>query len=283
MCLIIERKPNFEIPFDKFKAAITVNPDGYGLTFPDSGKLQVLKSHETPDPEKLYRLINEELIDKKLLIHLRYTTVGKTNIRNAHPFPVLERATDGVDLRMAHNGTLYKYKKQNSDESDTRVFVKEFVRPLFKRMAKAMDPSQLLTDEFIKELLEDKLTSSSVLSFLDSEGNSLICNATGNGGKQEDDWYYSNTYSFKENHRVKPANTVTNYTEYWKANNPPPVTKKFKDTDTERFSKKYGMKSLRDTFALRDDTIASICEEPAEAELLIKELIAELYLKDKQK
>lgn len=277
MCLIIEREPHFEIPYEKFESAVINNPDGYGLSFPDDKGLSVFRTHKEPDPEKLYRVINEELIDKKLMLHLRYTTVGKTVLRNAHPFPVLERKTDGIDLRMAHNGTLGKYRpKTGSVESDTRVFVKEFVRPLFKRMSRAMEPEELLTDPFLKRLLEDQLTSASVLTFLDGQGNSLICNETGNGGKKEDKWYYSNTYSFNPKYRT-PTKSNTTYL--------PPVqsNKKFADCKTQRFTQRYDMKSIHEVFHFSDALIESIAKEPQEAELLIKELILELQIKTEKK
>lgn len=277
MCLIIEREPHFEIPYEKFEAAVINNPDGYGLSFPDDKGLSVFRTHKEPDPEKLYRVINEELIDKKLMLHLRYTTVGQTVLRNAHPFPVLERKTDGIDLRMAHNGTLGKYRpKTGSVESDTRVFVKEFVRPLFKRMSRAMEPEELLTDPFLKKLLEDQLTAASVLTFLDGQGNSLICNETGNGGKQEDKWYYSNTYSFNPKYRT-PTQSNTTYL--------PPVeqNKKFSDCKTQKFTQRYDMKSIHEVFHFSDALIESIAKEPQEAELLIKELILELQIKTEKK
>jgi predicted glutamine amidotransferase len=275
MCLIIQREPNFEIPYEKFKTAILNNPDGYGLTFPDSKGLTVFRTPDEPDPEKLYRFINEELADKKIMLHLRYTTVGETTLRNAHPFPILERKTDGVDLRMAHNGTLSKYRPaRTSSESDTRTFVKEYVRPLFKRLVKGMEPEELLTDPFLKKILEDQLTNSSVLTFLDDQGNSLICNETGNGGKLEDKWYYSNTYSFNEYHRTSSTPSANNYL-------PPDgysSTKKFADCKTEKFTKRYKMRSIYDTFDFSDDLIATIADSKEDAELLIKELIAELQL-----
>lgn len=272
MCLIIEREPNFEIPYEKFKSAVINNPHGYGLSFPDDKGLTVFKTPDEPDPEKLYRLVNEELKDKKLLLHLRYTTVGETSMRNAHPFPILEKKSDGIDLRMAHNGTLSKYRPSGtSTESDTRVFVKTFVRPLFKRMVKAMGPEEVLQDTFLKTLLEDQLTSASVLTFLDNNGNSLVCNETGNGGKREDGWYYSNTYSFNPKHR-EPTPPKKYY---------PPVTYSTgsvqKDSDTKRFTERYDMKSIYDSLEFSDELIAKISKKPYEACLLIKELLETLY------
>ena len=292
MCLIIQRQPNFEIPYSKFESAVIVNPDGFGLSYPDGGKLITLRDPSKPDPEKLYRLINEELIDKDLLIHLRFNTVGDTVLRNAHPFPILEKKQDGIDLRMAHNGTLFSYKsKAKNGESDTRVFVREFVRPLFKRMAKAMDPEQLMSDPFIKALLEDKLSSTSVLSFLDSDGRSLICNPTGNGGKQEEGWYYSNSYSFNKTHRepAKPTNYAASYYQGNRSSvysgpkpalpkpqkvyaSPSSVSKSF---HTQKFTDKYSINDPKKLVQLSDETIDRIIEDK-EADILIKELIFEM-------
>lgn len=275
MCLIIEREPHFEIPYQKFETAILNNPDGYGICFPDDSGLSVFRTPQEPDPEKLYRLVNEELIDKKIMLHLRYTTVGETILRNAHPFPILERNRDGVDLRMAHNGTLGKYRpKAGSIESDTRVFVKEFVRPLFKRMVRGIEPEELLTDPFIKRLLEDQLTNSSVLTFLDDQGNSLICNETGNGGKREDKWYYSNKYSFDPKHR-EPSTTFYMPPVGGSIN---PKTDKFADCKTKKFTDLYGMESIEGVFDFSDNTIKKICAKPDDSELLVKQLIAELEI-----
>lgn len=208
MCIIIERNPNFEIPYEDFESAVHVNPDGYGIAVPrGDGRLEVIRSHEKPDPQEFYDLINNDLIDKKLLIHLRYTTVGKTELRNAHPFPVLEHRTHGVDIRMAHNGTITKYKPTATSgdrSSDTRAFVRDFVRPLFSRLIKGFTSEEILNDPFVEYLLSEQIPSSSVLSFIDGYGNTMTVHETGNGGKREEEWWYSNTYSFNRAHREPP-------------------------------------------------------------------------------
>jgi hypothetical protein len=273
MCLIIQRQPSFEIPYKKFETAILNNPDGYGLSFPGDKGLQVLRSKDKADPEKMYKLINEELIDKHLLIHLRFNTAGDTNLRNTHPFPVLERNTDGIDLRMAHNGTLYKYKnKAHKGESDTRCFVREFIRPLFKRLIKGMDTVDILKDPFVKELLEDQLSASSILSFIDGEGNTLNCNAEGAGGKQEEGWYYSNTYSFNEAHRVKPT---TNGVKSGPATVHPIGTAK-KATRMRTFTEIFKVKDVTELLYLTDETITGIVNAKMPAEFLIKQLLFEM-------
>ena len=192
MCIIIQRDPGFVIPRDKFDNCVINNPDGWGLSVPDGkGMLSTIRSVDgETNGDEVYSLLHDEFKDDKVLLHLRYTTAGETNLRNAHPFPILEEEVDGVDLRMAHNGTIHKYKHaMTSDlswESDTRNFVRTFVRPLFKRMVAGVGPNELLKDEFITKLLNDQLTAASVLSFIDGFGNTLNVNGEGNGGKQEE-------------------------------------------------------------------------------------------------
>jgi len=288
MCLIIHKKPNFDIPYDKFESAVINNPDGYGLTYPDgNGKLHTYRTPDKPDPEVLYKEVNEELGGADVLLHLRFNTAGETNLRNAHPFSILEKATDGIDLRMAHNGTIYDYKtKAEVGESDTRAFARLFVRPLFKRLSKGMDLVDILKDPFTKELLEDKLPKTSVLSFLDGEGNSLNINPTGNGGKEEKGWYYSNVYSFNPNHR-KPTYPKTYQTygydsDYYKRpnynNNYLPTTTKqpemTEDMNVERFTKKFDL-TLKQVYTMADETIEElVLMDGDSAVLLIKELLA---------
>lgn len=218
MCIIINKPPLAKMTEEEFALAVTNNPHGYGLTVADEydGQLITVRSAEEPDPEKLYRVMFEEFDNMTAMLHLRWNTAGETIMRNAHPFPVLEYETDGVDLRMAHNGTIHKYKPgysaTNKWESDTRVFVREFVRPLFKRLIRGMESIEILTDPFISKMLEDILPNSSVLSFLDGFGNDIQFNALGNGGEYRDDGLYlSNTYSLKKGHRTSKHSTVTHF------------------------------------------------------------------------
>lgn len=296
MCLIIQRQPNVEIDFKDFESAIHTNPDGYGLTWADGNRLQTVRSPEKPDPEDFYRIINEELKDVPVMVHLRFTTAGKTNLRNAHPFPVLEKNEDGIDLRMAHNGTIQKYKTiASKDESDTRSFVKRFVRPLMKRMVKAIGPEELLKDEFTKKLLANEVPPGSVLSFIDSNGQFMNINELGNGGKVGDGVYFSNTYSFNRNHRTPSVSyykgsassgySFPDYDDwgYGRVNRQHTSTtssklpKAMESSKVTKFTAKYGIKNLDELFKLSDSTIDEMLKTHVEdAGLLIKELLYEL-------
>lgn len=314
MCLIIDRPAKTIIPLDKFKTAVMNNPDGYGLCVPDQeGVLYVQRSAEKANAEELWELLHGEFKNDKLMLHLRYTTAGKTNLRNAHPFPVLEYYTDNTDLRMAHNGTIFDYKPKgsNTDESDTRAFVRQFVRPLFKRFSKGMTTEEMLSDPFISSILSKQIPTNSVLSFMDGHGNTMQVNPTSNGAHidEETGIWYSNKYSFNENHRSSSytnqhygvrggyyqgpkgggGNTVPfpQQTSGTTKNSSGSLGSDGKrttgnthalDTKTPYFTEKYEV-DLEEVALMSDETISKIVEDyPEEAELLIKELLNE-YMK----
>ena len=312
MCIIVSRAPGQEIDFEtRFKSMVINNPHGYGIAIAEGDRLVVVKelAEEKPDPEAVYKLVQEELLDEQLMFHLRYTTAGETSLRNLHPFPVLEREADGVDLRMAHNGTIHKWKHPHTEvkykwESDTRHFVREFVRPLFKRLIRGAGTDDLLTDPWVIDLLNRELPGASVLSFIDGTGHTLEVNPTGNGGFYENEGliWFSNKYSFDELYR-KPAvvntgarvwrNNGWHDMEAWEdkysGNAPTSGTGTFgvgskpkanpvlaPDTQTELFSDKYSevITSVTDLFLIKDDTLQIMKEEdPSDLVLLVKELL----------
>lgn len=296
MCLIIQRDPGKEIPFRNLDTAIANNPDGYGLTVVEGGgKLATFRTKDTPDTEELWTLLHNDLKDERLMLHLRYTTAGATNLRNAHPFPILNKREDGVDLRMAHNGTLSKYTNAKGTESDTRRFSRLYVRPLFKRLLKGATLEEVMKDDFTSYLLDDQLSSSSVLAFLDGYGNKLVVNAKGNGGFEEDGIYYSNKYSFDEDHR-KPYSYSKGYSGYGEVydyrahqnnqQNYTPLKPHAKDTETTMFSSEWNLTDWRELLDMSDDIIEWVCQNDSDgAAELIKELIfrcAELEQKVRQ-
>lgn len=299
MCLIITRDPNIELDKESFLTACKINPNGWGLSVPDyAGKLHTYKSVET-DAEDLYEFLNTELINDHILLHLRYTTAGDTILRNAHPFPILEEKTDGVDVRMAHNGTLHKYKpslnSNNRWESDTRVFARTYVRPLMKRLIRGVNSWDLFEDEFVQDLIDNELTGSSVLAFMDGFGNIMHVNALGNGGKFEEGYWVSNKYSFDPKHREPQrvyggagngwkSGRIWNYqTQSWE--DPKPTNnnitrlgqKYMEDTMTKKFTEKWDIKES-DLLELDDEFIDElIAESDDDTGLLLKELLYLYY------
>lgn len=311
MCLIIQRPKGEKFEEEAFNTWVLNNPDGWGLTFPDNtcdGRLTVIKSVEKGDDD-LLKLVNEELADVPLMLHLRYTTAGDTVIRNAHPFPILEQKEDGVDVRMAHNGTISKFKPgqqaNNKWESDSRVFTREYVRPLFKRLSLGLKSFDMFGDPFVHDLLSDQIPSASTLGFMDGFGNFMQVNPTGNGGYFTDEGlWFSNKYSSDANHRVTKSYNGYGSNGYWehgvwhqgqrKTNTTPGKTNKkgeivpikkgerFSCLKQEKFSAKYGVTDLSELFNLTDSTLEDLAlMKPDDLVLLTKELLGISYIQSK--
>lgn len=301
MCVIIVRDAGVTLDKVKWDSAVLNNPDGWGISVPDGhGQLLTIHSAEA-EGEELYELLHTEYKDDKVLVHLRYTTAGDTSVRNAHPFPILEAGPDGVDMRMCHNGTLPDWvpgkTSLNQWESDTRCFVRGFVRPLMKRFSKGMSSEDILTDPFIDTLLDDQCTYASVLTFMDGYGNVSIVNEKGNGGfYDEDGTYFSNSYSHDPEHRL-PYNMKSGYKPVGK---PTPNSGKnkgtqssgmsgtvknttFTDCSVELFTDKHNIPEVGELHLLSDETLMVLVEdEPDDALLLIKELLAKHYQQTKE-
>lgn len=288
MCLIILREPNVELDYKKFTTAVMNNPHGWGISVPDTdGRLYTHRQIET-DTEELYAMLHKEFKADRLMLHLRYTTAGDTVLRNAHPFPVCEADAHGADIRMAHNGTLFDYtpgrNANNSWESDTRVFAREFVRPLFTRLSKGMTSEEILEDRFVNRLIDGELTTMSVATFIDGYGNTSIVNATGNGGYvDKDGTYYSNKYSFDEDHR-KPKGSSVYTMGKGTTSSTTSGSKSTTGTTTAgtaytKFTDKHGIEDMDDLFQLGDDTLdAMLQESPEDILMLTKELLCCLYI-----
>lgn len=311
MCLILEKQPHTKIDLEAFKTACENNPDGYGFVVANGDGTCYVEKELKYDEDDLYKAITDDFNEHTVMLHLRYTTAGETIRRNLHPFPVLEFEKDGVDLWMCHNGTLSSWKHSHTEttygwESDSRHFVRGFVRPLFKRLIRGMSIEEILTDPFVYALLDDQLSAASVLSFIDGFGNTLQVNALGNGGKYDKGLYYSNEYSFDAWHRKSYSAQSKQwqshyygdyndqaYEEWWSQRvgqtpedkvttmSPPANTGPNKthaeDTMQKTFSEKYGL-SQDEMFQLTDDTLEAMLKDEPETLLdLSKELLFLLY------
>ena len=201
MCVIILRNPGIVVPFEKLESACVVNPDGWGISVADRGRLLTTKGvGAKTDPEEIARML-EDAKDQPLMLHLRFNTVGARNIDNCHPFTTMKRDDDGVDLAFSHNGTLYSWKEQNSEYSDSYWLNEQFCKPLFKRILSYTGEENLLKDPFAISLLEDTAGSTSLFGFIDGNGVQLAINHS--NGHEHEGWWSSNNYSFNQSHRKK--------------------------------------------------------------------------------
>lgn len=206
MCVIIKRDPKVIIPDDKILSAAKVNPDGFGISVIDRGRIVTDKVHRSggTDPQDILKRL-ADAIDQPLFLHLRYTTAGKTNEANCHPFQVFDG--DSYQVQFMHNGTLSKFNKgRDHDYSDTWHFNEEILKPLIRAFYET-EGVDVLANETVKKIVSE-FQGASVLTLYDSAGN--VLNLENSSCKQFDGWWASNTYSFNDNHRTPTTTAATN-------------------------------------------------------------------------
>lgn len=221
MCLILVRDPKVDLPFNKVQTAVMNNPDGWGYVIPDRGQMEIRRfySGKNTDPETVAKFL-EDNKNQKVYLHLRYATAGTKSKENVHPFPVLTKRKHGVQVMVMHNGTYSAYKKPNQVQNDTRLFTEAVLTPILHRFSKNCSKKTLLQDPVVAQVLKKFNEGWSRLVLIDPYGNDLKLGE----GHQEDGYWTSNDYSFKEDHR-KPVITPSEqpdrfYTGYttWDAN-----------------------------------------------------------------
>lgn len=198
MCVIIKREPKVIIPEEKIISACTVNPDGFGFSVVDRGRLETIKVHKSGgnDPDEIMRLL-EQAEDHLVYLHLRFTTAGKTNEENCHPFQTFKG--DNFEVQFMHNGTLSKFSKgKDDDHSDTWHFNEEILKPTIRAFYE-VDGAGVLLNPVVKKILSE-FSGTSVFTLYDNEGNTLLIETS--ACKNHEGWWSSNTYSFDRYHRT---------------------------------------------------------------------------------
>lgn len=278
MCVIILKQPNVIIPFEKLESACIVNGDGWGMSIADRGHLIEQRGfkEEGNDPEEIAKLL-EDAKDQHVMLHLRYATVGDKNLDNTHPFRVMNRQLDQIDVDFAHNGTLSSFKVPDSPYSDSHHFKERVVIPLLARSKTFMGADFVLTDPFIAEILKHYAGTVSIFSLIDGDGRSLIINQT--NGVSFDGWWASNKYSFNATHRTSsqdwstysrwPNSTTTTKPAPWK---PPAETKSF---DAKTIDDKIRENELAAEAAIVEDRMTQLKDAPKPNIALVQELLKE--------
>jgi len=314
MCLILAKEANAAVDQNKIETAVLNNPHGWGYVIPMKGDKPASGRFFDPDgtkPDDILKFL-EETMTEKVYLHLRYTTAGINDIKNCHPFCVLQKSVDGQDMFMMHNGTLHKYKNNTLDSSDTRIFNDEVVIPLAERFA-AYDGEPVLADPLFEDIMKKYVEGSSKIVLIDEHGNDLKLGGVGHDftdstGKK---WWVSNTYSFNPKHRtptqqkkVNDARVYNKETNKWEA--PPKVVNHFQGykpaepassacpipmdyaktheelgaTARKTIVDEWGLDSVQDLCSLSaEDFHGIVINYPDDAVLLILALQEELYTK----
>lgn len=123
MCCIIHR----EVGKDKIKTEylemiLKINSDGWGCSYvTDKNKIITRKSMDMSKAIEYIRTLEKR--DVEFIFHARYTTLGKTDVLNCHPFEI----KDGV---MFHNGQIKGtyLRRKFSDSWHFAITIKNYMQ-----------------------------------------------------------------------------------------------------------------------------------------------------------
>jgi glutamine phosphoribosylpyrophosphate amidotransferase len=137
MCIIAVKKrgvtPTSEFYRSLIRAYNLRNKDGAGFALKKrDGRIYLSKGYfnikEFFDSLKSHNITKED----ELLVHLRVVSAGEKSVENCHPFVCSKQLDELLTEEgwvnkpvMAHNGTIFKYKRHTSAYSDTINFIKE--------------------------------------------------------------------------------------------------------------------------------------------------------------
>jgi len=190
MCLIVYKEDETSVFTNRqFKSMISRNTDGFGIMWRENGRIKVERS--VGSPREKFQLWQKYRNIDTYAMHARFTTHGKTNLDNCHPYKILDIDDgDPIDLYMMHNGVLSQAPEVNKDMSDTWHFVEYILKPIAKtNLALLWD-----SDEFHQWI--QKVIVGSKLLFMrsdDVEFPTLILNHA--AGKEEGNCWLSNAHS----------------------------------------------------------------------------------------
>ncbi len=216
MCLIHTLKADTIISNAWLKNIYQKNSDGIGAMLIEDGKM-VVKKYVPKNFRRALRWYRREVEGREGVVHWRFATHGAVNLDNAHPYPVLTKEEDGIDLYLSHNGVMsefdastdlsdltrggYTYRPgrrwtmgEVDDRSDTYHFIRVVILPLVKpefggHPDNAHNPA-------IHALIASHIGDGNKLVFMD--GNGRVSYVNGDEFVKWDyyDLYCSNTYAW---------------------------------------------------------------------------------------
>jgi len=185
MCLIIWNPKGRKLAHESLIAASENNSDGWGVMFPENGRIRTIHSMEGVGA--LIKL-TERLRGVPHSIHFRFRTRGEVDVKQCHPFEVLNKEEHGMDLWMMHNGTFSGVAVDDTN-SDSKIFA-GMLRTQILEMSK-----EIPNVEFRKVLktFSDIIGTGNKLMFMSSGMDAVLVNQS--RGSWIGGVWFSNTYS----------------------------------------------------------------------------------------
>jgi len=167
MCLIILANDIQSLNYKDLETAYNRNSDGFGVMYLDQ-KGNFVSDKFCPKnftEVKNFFNLHKAKAQNQMGIHFRYTTEGKTNRKNCHPF--ISYNKDNRIIGMMHNGARLPIPLIHKNCSDTWHFNEFYLKSVLKD-----NPNVILNANFILEL-EEHIQNDKML-FLDSKSKKFI-------------------------------------------------------------------------------------------------------------
>jgi hypothetical protein len=227
MCLLIAKEQGTPLPtFDSLSKGAQTNSDGIGIARWCEGDTGVLIKKDFESVNHLWAWINTHVnASDALIIHFRLASSGNKSIGNRHPFPITKNMgkmtapTIHCRYALAHNGVLRAFHSKGSTYSDTMLFIKEVVAPVWG----------LMDNKGVKRLMDAYLSLQKV-AVLSHKGQWSFY---GNGWIEDQGIMYSNSTYKRFTHYS--ASTWDSTTRTWKQK-----THTLKSTTTKTTGKTQG-------------------------------------------
>jgi len=173
----------------------TANPDGIGFMYGSAKGLKVTKTlpKNIGDATAFIQRLPQD--DREIAIHFRWTTHGKTDMVNCHPYDVIPGF-----IAMMHNGILHTGNAADKDKSDTWHFINDYLHS-----AVSSSPD-LVYDAGFVSMMEEFIGNNRFV-FMNGEGRMQHVNF--DQGIEHDDLWFSNTYAWSPSRLIPSYKSAT--------------------------------------------------------------------------
>lgn len=186
MCLAIYKPASTRPDWDAYRNGHSANNDSWGFAALVDGQL-VLRCGVGKFGE--FREAFEPFADCQAIIHFRWSTHGKTDLANCHPFSVAD------DLAVIHNGIISIKCDVDADRSDTWHFNELVLRPMHSR-----DPDFFLRNDV--QYSQELAHSGSKFVFLRADGTFAIWNEKAGKWDADGHWYSNDSHAYYRSRQV---------------------------------------------------------------------------------
>ena len=125
MCIAIAKTIHAALDRDVLQRCFERNPHGAGFAVAKDNQLIVEKGYFNFD--EFWENFNAIQHGVPAIVHFRYASAGEINPRNCHPWLI------DKNHAMIHNGTLWGFVCDNSELSDSGLYTKLVLRPIFRK------------------------------------------------------------------------------------------------------------------------------------------------------